>query len=71
MNFKKYIQNKWDEYYWKFVMKYENKLSWITVEMIEKHLDNPWDSDFISRNPNITMEIIEKYPDKPWDWNHM
>ena len=53
------------------VMKYENKLSWITVEMIEKHLDNPWDSDFISRNPNITMEIIEKYPDKPWDWNHM
>jgi len=52
-------------------MKYENKLSWITVEMIEKHLDNPWDSDFISRNPNITMEIIEKYPDKPWDWNHM
>ena len=52
-NLDKYIQSKWGEYYWNFLMKYEDKLDW----------------DSISRNPNITMEIIEKYPNKSWDWH--
>jgi hypothetical protein len=34
-NLDKYIQSKWDEYYWNFLMKYE---------------DNPWDWVWISRN---------------------
>ena len=40
----------------------------ITMEIIEKYPDKPWDWYYISSNPNITMEFIEKYLDKPWDW---
>ena len=72
----KYIQNKWDEYYWNFLMEYEDMLDWdsiscnpnITMEIIEKYPNKPWNWDYISYNPNITMEFIDKYPDKPWDW---
>ena len=72
----KYIEKKWEEHYWNFLMKYEDKLNWdqisqnpnITMEMIETNPDKPWDWSCISRNPNITMEIIENNPDKPWDW---
>ena len=75
-NLDKYIQSKWDKHYWNFVMKYEDKLDWhcisinpnITMEMIEKYPDKPWNWEYISYNPNITMEIIEKYPEKPWVW---
>ena len=40
----------------------------ITIEIIEKYPDKPWNWVSISRNPNITIEFIEKYPDKRWDW---
>ena len=40
----------------------------ITMEIIEKYPDKPWDWNWISRNPNITIEFIEKYLDKPWNW---
>ena len=40
----------------------------ITMEIVEKYPDKPWNWYRISCNPNITMEIVEKYPDKPWDW---
>ena len=58
-------------------MKYEDKLSWnyisqnpnITMEIIEKYPNKPWDWEFISENPNITIEFIEKYPYKSWDWD--
>ena len=40
----------------------------ITMEIVEKYPDKPWDWYGISRNPNITMEFVEKYPDKPWNW---
>ena len=40
----------------------------ITMEIIEKYPDKPWNWSAISCNPNITIEIIEKYPNKPWDW---
>ena len=43
-NLDKYIQNKWDEYYWNFLMKYEDILDWHSI----------------SRNPNITMEMTEE-----------
>ena len=51
----KYIQNKWGEYYWNFLMKYEENLDWTKI----------------SYNSNITMEMIDKYPDKPWNWNYI
>ena len=40
----------------------------ITMDIIEKYPDKPWDWARISLNPSITMDIIEKYPDKPWNW---
>ena len=52
-NLDKYIQSKWQDHYWNFLMKYEDKLNWYCL----------------SHNPNITMEIIENNLDKPWDWN--
>jgi len=52
-NLDKYIQSKWEEHYWYFLIKYEDMLDWF----------------YISRNPNITMEMIENNPDKPWDWD--
>ena len=75
INLEKYIQNKWDEYYWNFLMRHEYEFGWtaisanITMEIIEKHPNKPWDWESISRNPSITMEMIEKYPDKPWNWH--
>ena len=40
----------------------------LTMEIIEKYPDKPWNWTCISRHPNITMEMIEKYPNKPWKW---
>ena len=74
INLEKYIQNKWDEYYWNFLMKYEYEFGWtaisanITMELIEKYPDKPWNWEWISKNPNLTIKLIEKYSDKPWDW---
>ena len=72
----KYIEKKWKEHYWNFLMKYEDNLDWyclsqhpyITMEIIENNPDKPWDWKWISYNPNLTMEIIENNPNKPWDW---
>ena len=72
----KYIQEKWDEYFWDFIMRRENKINWylfsknpnITMEMIERHPDKPWDWFGISQNPNLTIEMITTYPKKSWDW---
>ena len=48
-------------------MELERNLN-ITMEIIDKYPNKPWDWYEISRNPNITMEFIEKNPNKPWDW---
>ena len=74
--FRKRVEKEWSEYFWKFVLKYSDKLDWceisrspnITMDFIEKYPDKPWNWSCISRNPNVTMEFIEKHPDKPWDW---
>ena len=74
--FRKLVEKEWSEYYWKFVLKYSDKLDWdcisrnpnISMDMLEKYPDKPWNWNTISCNPNITMDIIEKYPDNPWDW---
>ena len=42
----KYIQKKWDEHYWNFIVRHKDIVKWF----------------WISRNPNITMDIIEKNP---------
>ena len=75
-NLEKYIQNKWGEYYWNFLMKYEDKLDWdnisynpnITMEIIERYSNKPWDWYGISYNPNLTMKFIDNNPNKDWDW---
>jgi len=41
------------------------------MEMIEKHLEKPWNWWYISYNPNITMEFIEKHPEKTWCWQEI
>jgi len=28
---KKYIKNKWDDYYWNFLVKYEKNLNWYWI----------------------------------------
>ena len=75
--FRQLVEKEWTEYFWEFVLKYSDKLDWmsissnpnITMEFIEKYPDKPWDWYVISHNPNITIEFIEKYPAKPWDWS--
>ena len=74
--FRQLVEKEWREYYWKFVLKYSDKLNWerisrnpnITMDIIEKYLDKPWNWYGVSCNSNITMDIIEKYLDKSWDW---
>ena len=69
--FRQRVEKEWSEYFWKFVLKYADKLDWdfismnpnITMDNIEKYPDKEWDWEWISWNPNITMDIIEKYPD--------
>ena len=78
-NLDKYIQSKWEEHYWNFLMKYEDKLSWdyisnnknITMQIIENNPKKPWGWYYISINPNITMKFIENNPDKNWDWSYV
>ena len=43
----------------------------ITMNFIEKHINQPWNWEDISIHPNLTMEFVEKYPDKPWNWNYI
>ena len=40
----------------------------ITFDIVEKHIDKPWDWVGLSCNPNITFDIVEKHIDKPWSW---
>lgn len=52
-----------------------NKLSCdpsVTMDIIMKHPEKPWNWDYISRNPNLTIEFVKKYPLMPWDleWLH-
>ena len=76
-NLDKYIKSKWEEHYWNFIMKHEDKLNLyyismnpnINMKVVENHPDKPWNWNGISRNQSITMEVIEKYPDKPWNWH--
>ena len=75
--FRQQVEEEWSEYFWEFVLKYSDKLDWkriswnpnISMRIIDKYSDKPWNWNWISDNPNITMEFIEKYSDKPWDWN--
>ena len=41
----------------------------ITIEMIERHLEKPWNWCGVSMNPNITMGTIDEHPEIPWRWD--
>jgi uncharacterized protein with HEPN domain len=43
----------------------------MTLDIIEKHSDLPWDFTYVSNNPNITMNFIEKHKDKDWNWSNI
>ena len=43
----------------------------VTIDIIDKYPNKPWNWDYISCNPNIIMDMIEKYPDKPWNWHYI
>ena len=48
-----------------------NELSnrtFLTIEFIEKHINENWDWKKLSSNIFLTMEFIEKHVDKNWDW---
>ena len=40
----------------------------ITSDIVEKHINKPWDWQMLSNNPNITSDIVEEHNDKPWNW---
>jgi len=40
----------------------------LTIDLIEKNQEKPWDWAEISKLPNITFSIVEEHPDKDWDW---
>ena len=39
----------------------KNKNPNITLEFIEKHIDESWDFFMLSSNPNVTLDFIEKH----------
>jgi hypothetical protein len=41
----------------------------LTIDVIEKNREKPWDWVEISKLPNITFSIVEKHPDIPWEWD--
>ena len=51
---KSILDKPWD---WRYISKNPN----ITMEIIEKYPDKPWNWNG-GMNSNITTEIIEKYP---------
>ena len=66
----------WNDEYWKFIMKHENKAwKWydlsknknITCDIVKENLDKPWNWNGLSRNENITWDFVKDNPDKPWD----
>ena len=68
--FRQRVEKEWREYFWEFVLKYSDKLDWngiswnpnITMDIIEKYPDKPWNWSNISQNPfNYEKELfIEK-----------
>ena len=40
----------------------------ITMDIIDKNPDKPWDWDYVSQNRNLTIDIILKNLDKPWNF---
>ena len=40
----------------------------LTIEFIEKYIDDFWNLYYLSRNPMLSIDSVEKYIDKSWDW---
>lgn len=45
--------------------------SHLTLDLIDKYSDKPWDWEGISENSAITMDMIENNPQRPWVWKHV
>jgi len=53
--------------FWTLLSK-NPKISW---DMIQKHIDKPWDWHELSASFKITWGIIQLNTDKPWDWSNL
>lgn len=61
----KYTENNYcDLWSWNQLSQNPN----ITLDIIDKYPNKPWNLKFVIQNPNMTLEYIEKNIDKPWDW---
>ncbi len=40
-------------------------------KFVKRHLDKPWDWEYLSINTSITPEFIERHIDKPWSWGNL
>ena len=50
-------------------MSYNDKF--VTPEIIEAHLDKPWDWSVLTENKKFTIEYIESHIDFPWSWKDL
>jgi hypothetical protein len=66
-NFNKTIEKEWCDYYWSFIEKHLDKnLSWygitvnknITMDIVQKNINLPWNFKYIGLNENITFDFI-------------
>ena len=50
-------------------MSYNDKF--VTPEIVEAHLDKPWDWSVLTENKKFTIEYIESHIDFPWSWKDL
>ena len=53
---------------YKKIYKALSKTKKITIDIVKKNPDKPWNYYKLSRNLNITWEIVKANPDIPWDY---
>jgi hypothetical protein len=41
----------------------------LSIDIVRKHLDKPWDWRRVSSHPKITLDTIKNNPDCPWDFD--
>ncbi len=49
----------------------QESVPFFSFDFIERHLDLPWDNDYLSSNTNIGLNFILRHPEIEWDWNFL
>jgi hypothetical protein len=50
--------------YWNCIIRNPH----ISIDLVEKYYDKPWNLAEFSKNPNITIEFIDRHPEIKWNW---